>query len=60
MFIADSKAYREGYQASERTNSQPSLAKNPYLEHSLSWESWNQGWNGYFNKNWRFDSKINP
>lgn len=52
MMVQDNAAYREGYQASVRTDSQPELAQNPYPPNSLSWQSWNQGWNSHYDSTW--------
>ncbi len=38
-------AYEMGRQACEEANGDTNKAKNPYMEGSVPWKSWNRGWN---------------
>lgn len=52
MRINDVNAYSEGQQASRAHNSNPKSISNPYPINSGSWESWNYGWNSYWDPSW--------
>lgn len=55
--IKDLKAYKEGYKASVKCNSNVTLAQNPYPLNTESWRSWNAGWNS---DNSYCDKALNP
>ncbi len=41
----DWKAYQEGKDATIKYDSDVTKVDNPYPKDSLSWKSWNYGWN---------------
>ena len=45
-------AFRQGYDASRRFNSDPGRAKNPYEYGTDKFYSWNQGWNSHYDETW--------
>ena len=54
----ETKAYREGYDASVRTNSNPKAAPNPYHVGTPDWRAWNLGWNNHYDPVWDSNDGI--
>lgn len=44
------EAFKEGHEASQKFDSDSLKAKNPYLEGTDEYYSWNQGWNSHKEK----------
>jgi hypothetical protein len=46
------QCYNEGYNSSVLYDSDTSKGFNPYINGSIEWKSWNQGWNAHYDPAW--------